>query len=117
MTRLCGSALAYHGIAFTDHSGQCVIQGEGQRHVIRPHFWLELADDENQGTWTVDYRLRCYVQTIDVAHGVFQANQWAHIRYESDHPVELGLLPPFLIRDLQIGWSKDNAITSWVNTL
>jgi len=104
MVRLCATALAHHAIPFTGHLGRVLVQHEDDSYQALPlHFWLTLSDDD-QSTLVVDYRLQCYVSRTGVGHGVFSPSQVSNVSYLSDSQFEMGVLPNFLVRELQLGW-------------
>jgi hypothetical protein len=51
-----------------------------------PHWWITVTDPDTCGTWTIDYRLRMWLQHVfpdlDIPHGVFQAEDFPALIYQ-----------------------------------
>jgi hypothetical protein len=92
MTRLCHTILCQHNIEHQPMVGTITQQGR----TMGPHFWIDLPSGER-----IDYRLRMWLGSQGIPHGVFNPQDFPAITY-TGKPVQVEPLPPVVFKLLSL---------------
>lgn len=92
MAHLCHTVLYQHDIEHQPMSGTITQQGQ----TMGPHFWIDLPNGAR-----IDYRLKMWLGSQGVPHGVFNPQDFPELTYEGQ-PIELELLSPVALKLLTL---------------
>lgn len=92
LTQVLHRVLSDEELKHTTYTGQVI--DKASSHTIPIHYWIDVEDVR------IDYRARMWLgEKINIPHGVFHPTDYPMVSYEGS-PIELALLPDFLIQEL-----------------